>query len=126
MYYKILQPCADGKYWSAYGGRHTWVPGITYGPVPVEPCSSGFHACRLRDLGDWVEPGMVVFEVELTDVVETRDKVVGSTAKLGRRLGTITMDAYMLAVMDRPARGAADASYLEAEGRLILSRLVTP
>lgn len=148
MYYKILQPCSgdypevpasqmSGTYQSAYGGRHTWEPGVTYGPVPVDPCRSGFHACRLQDLTIWAEPGMVVFEVELTDVVETTDKVVGSTAKLGRCLGHITRDTF-----DRLYRDYEDpfgwqtftgsmnpggvVAAREARGRLLLSLLVTP
>ena len=93
MYYKIVVPGSKpGTYSSCHGGRHTWTPGVTYGPVPVDPCRSGFHACRLEDLPMWITDGMVVFEVELTDVVEAHDKVVGSTATLGRCLGTITRE----------------------------------
>ena len=93
MYYKIVVPGSKpGTYSSCHGGRHTWTPGVTYGPVPVHPCYTGFHACRARDLSTWLVDGMVVFEVELTDVVEAHDKVVGSTATLGRCLGTITRE----------------------------------
>lgn len=93
MFYKIVVPGSEpGTYSSCHGGAHTWTPGVTYGPVPVDPCRSGFHACRLEDLPMWITDGMVVFEVELTDVVEAHDKVVGSTATLGRCLGTITRE----------------------------------
>lgn len=138
MYYKIVVPGPEpGTYLSCHGGTHTWTPGITYGPVPVEPCSSGFHACRLRDLSLWLSAGMVVFEVELTGVSTTPDKVVGSTAKLGRCLGHITRDTF-----DRLYRDYEDpfgwqtftgsmnpggvVAAREARGRLLLSLLVTP
>lgn len=138
MYYKIVVPGPEpGTYLSCHGGTHTWTPGITYGPVPVEPCSSGFHACRLRDLSLWLIAGMVVFEVELTGVSTTPDKVVGSTAKLGRCLGHITRDTF-----DRLYRDYEDpfgwqtftgsmnpggvVAAREARGRLLLSLLVTP
>ncbi len=93
MYYKIVVPGPEpGTYLSCHGGTHTWAPGVTYGPVPVRPCYSGFHACRQADLSVWITDGMVVFEVELADVVEAGDKVVGSTATLGRCLGTLTRE----------------------------------
>ena len=149
MYYKIVVPGPEpGTYLSCHGGTHTWTPGITYGPVPVEPCSSGFHACRLRDLSLWLIAGMVVFEVELTGVSTTPDKVVGSTAKLGRCLGTLTPEGmaefarrcaerakeYAAANADAADADAAyaaayyadaaDAAERELQGQDILSLLV--
>lgn len=87
-YYKVLRKDAEGDLMSCHGGTHTWVPGVTYGPVPVIPCVSGFHACRAEDLGLWVESDLVLYEIELDDVIEMADKVVGSTATLGRCFGT--------------------------------------
>ena len=96
MFYKIVVPGPEpGTYLSCHGGTHTWVPGVTYGPVPVAPCCSGFHACRARDLTIWLADGMVVFEVELAGVVVEYNKVVGSTATLGRRLGTLTLEGMV-------------------------------
>lgn len=96
MFYKIVVPGAEpGVYRSCHGGTHTWVPGVTYGPVPVHPCYTGFHAARLGDLSRWLASATVVFEVGLTDVVELEDKVVGATAALGRRLGTLTLEGMV-------------------------------
>ena len=118
MYYKIVVPGSKpGTYSSCHGGRHTWTPGVTYGPVPVHPCYTGFHACRARDLSTWLVDGMVVFEVELADVVEAGDKVVGSTATLGRCLGTLTREGMAESVRRCAVRArgyAADAAYADA------------
>lgn len=115
MFYKIVVPGPEpGTYLSCHGGSHRWEPDVTYGPVTVDPCRSGFHACRLQDLSTWLTDGMVVFEVSLTGVVESGDKVVGSTATLGQRLGTLTPKGMAEFVRRCAVRAQGYASTAEA------------
>lgn len=115
MFYKIVVPGPEpGTYLSCHGGSHRWEPDVTYGPVTVDPCRSGFHACRLQDLSTWLTDGMVVFEVSLTGVVESGDRVVGSTATLGQRLGTLTPKGMAEFVRRCAVRAQGYASTAEA------------
>jgi hypothetical protein len=51
----------------------------------VEPCRSGIHACRPRDLPYWL--GGELWEIELHgDVVEQERKVIARRGRLARRL----------------------------------------
>src|SRR5262245_12401163 len=98
-YYKILRRDADGTLVSCHGGTHRWEPRVLYGPVPVRPCRSGFHACRVGDLTSWLTPGMIVYEVMLLDVIVEDNKVVGSSAALGACRGTLeTLDFVRIAI----------------------------
>lgn len=99
MYYKILDPpragAAEGTVGeSCHGGVHTWALDQKYGPVPVNICSSGFHACRLEDLSNWLRVGCLVFEVDLEGVETGDNKVVGSSATLTKFLGRMPDDGW--------------------------------
>jgi hypothetical protein len=80
----------------------------------VEPCRSGIHACRIRDLPLWV--GRVLYEVELDgELVEQPTKVVASRGRLLRRIETWDDElrgAYTRMCAERAhelARGASPA-----------------
>lgn len=79
-----------------------------------DPCRSGIHACRLRDLPYWA--GRVLYEVELDgEIVEDGTKVVASRGRLLRRIGGWDDDfraAYTRQCADR-ARELARATGLE-------------
>ena len=144
LYYKILTRNGEGQLVSCHGGTHTWVPGEVYGPVPVRPCHSGFHACRISDLSSWLIEGMEVWEVFLggDGVVVEDNKVVGATATLGRCYGRMPLSGFVAVAERAAARATEYARYastgegtrpsLEVEARLqgedILSLLedVTP
>lgn len=74
--------CNGGDYawslpvWDAT--RETWVPGAwTHAITDVEPCVSGWHLCRQKDLLEWV--GATCWEVEIAKgarVIDHGDKVV--------------------------------------------------
>lgn len=87
--YKFLRP--GGKtIFSSFewalpeGGRPgAWVDAI------VDPCQSGVHACRHRDLPYWVGPEL--YELELDgEIVEERSKVVASRGRIIRRVDSWT------------------------------------
>jgi hypothetical protein len=62
------------------GGPGEWVEAAT-----VDPCRSGIHACRLKDLPLWV--GRTLYEIELDgEIVEKRMKVVAPRGRLVRRV----------------------------------------
>ena len=78
------------------GGPGAWVD------ARVEPCRSGVHACRPRDLPLWV--GRAMYEIELEgDVVEERSKVVAPRGRLLRRIEAWDelRDAYTRMCADR-------------------------
>lgn len=61
------------------GGPGAWVE------ADVEPCRSGVHACRPRDLPLWA--GRALYEIELAgDIREEPMKVVAPRARLLRRI----------------------------------------
>jgi hypothetical protein len=83
--YKFLR--ADGRgMFSAFAWPQP--SGDAPGPwvaAEVDPCRSGIHACRPRDLPVWAN--RVLFEIELEEpVAEERTKVVAARARLVRRL----------------------------------------
>ena len=81
------------------GGPGAWVE------APVEPCRSGIHACRVRDLPLWV--GRELYEIELGgEIVEERTKVVASRGRLLRRI-----DAWDDALRDAYTRDCADRAH---------------
>ena len=77
--YKFLR--ADG---SAMFTGHAWRLG-EWQEAPVDPCRSGIHACRVRDMPYWVGPAL--FECELDGpITEEEFKVVAPRGRLVRRL----------------------------------------
>jgi hypothetical protein len=82
--YKFLR--ADGR--SPFTGYRWEVPNGSPGPwveASVEPCRSGIHGLRLRDLPLWA--GRTLWEIELDgEVREERSKVVASRGRLLRRI----------------------------------------
>jgi hypothetical protein len=82
--YKFLRP--DGS--SVFTGFRWELPDdgpAEWVEVPVEPCRSGIHACRVSDLPLWV--GRTLYEIELEgEVVEHRSKLVASRGRLLRRI----------------------------------------
>jgi hypothetical protein len=68
----------------------------------VDPCRSGIHACRPRDLPFWV--GRDMYEIELGgEIVEAPMKLVAARARLTRRIhGWDSLrDAYTRMCADR-------------------------
>jgi hypothetical protein len=82
--YKFLRADGTGVF-----TRFTWPlpdggPGAWVETEP-DPCRSGIHACRVRDLPHWA--GRVLYEVELGgEVVEHKTKVVAPRGRLLRRV----------------------------------------
>ena len=65
--------------------RFAWPEGEWVDADAVEPCRSGIHACRVRDLPYWLGPEL--WEIELDgDVVEQERKVIAQRGRLVRRL----------------------------------------
>jgi hypothetical protein len=65
--------------------RFGWPEGEWVEAEAVEPCRSGIHACRPRDLPYWLGPEL--WEIELDgDVVEQERKVVARRGRLVRKL----------------------------------------
>jgi hypothetical protein len=78
------------------GGPARWVE------ARIEPCRSGLHACRIRDLPYWA--GRALFEIELDgEIVTEPTKVVASRARLLRRVEAWdeVRDAYTRMCADR-------------------------
>ena len=77
---------ADGR--SRFTGFAWPLPDGAPGPwvhARVEPCRSGIHACRPRDLPLWAD--RVLYEIELDGpVLEDRSKVIAARARLVRRV----------------------------------------
>jgi hypothetical protein len=86
------------------GGPGAWVG------AAVDPCRSGIHACRPAGLPYWI--GRSLYEVELAgDIVEERTKLVGSRARLLRRV-----TAWNDSVRDEYTRMCADRAHALAVG----------
>lgn len=65
--------------------RFRWPPGAWVETDSVDPCRSGIHACRVRDLPFWLGPEL--WEIELDgEIVEQERKVVARRGRLGRRV----------------------------------------
>jgi hypothetical protein len=94
IYYKVLDEQRD----PIHGGRGRYVARKWMPEQPVNPCASGYHACRRDDLVNWLGP--VIWECRLRDVVESDDKVVGSSIKLLRRVLTWTPRTQRLFAAD--------------------------
>lgn len=109
--YKFLQPDGaaifTGFRWPLPdGGPGAWVD------AQVDPCRSGIHACRVRDLPFWV--GRVLYEIELDgEIVEQPAKVVASRGRLIRRIEgweNEVRDAYTRMCADRAHELVASVS----------------
>jgi hypothetical protein len=78
--------------------------------APVDPCRSGVHACRPRDLPYWV--GRTLYEIELDgQLVAQRTKVVAARGRLVRRL-----NLWEDGVRDEFTRMCADRAHELAVG----------
>ena len=78
--YKVLAAGAVAPF-----TRVRWPEGEWVEADAVEPCRSGIHACRARDLPYWLGPEL--WEIELAgDVVEQERKVVGRRGRLVRQI----------------------------------------
>ena len=109
--YKFLR--RDGT--SVFSGFRWPLPGDAPGAwidAPIEPCRSGIHACRRRDLPYWV--GRALYEIELDgEIVEDRSKLIASRARLLRPVSAwddAQRDAYTRMCADRAHELARDAS----------------
>jgi hypothetical protein len=80
FYYKVLDAGGVAPF-----TRFAWPDGEWVEAEAVEPCRSGLHACRARDLPYWL--GHELWEIELDgDVVEQERKVAGRRGRLVRRI----------------------------------------
>jgi hypothetical protein len=78
--YKVLEPGRIGPFTGAAWPEGEWVE-----VEGVEPCRSGIHACRVRDLPYWLGPQL--WEIELEgDVSEQTHKVAARRGRLLRRV----------------------------------------
>jgi hypothetical protein len=78
--YKVLDPGAVAPF-----TRFAWTEGEWVEAEAVEPCRSGIHACRVRDLPYWL--GAELWELEVGgDVIEQERKVVAGRGRLARRI----------------------------------------
>jgi len=84
--YKFLRSDGRGVFsgfaWPmpADGRPGPWVEG------PVDPCRSGIHACRLRDLPHWLAHELWEIELDPEPVSVARTKVVAARGRLLRRI----------------------------------------
>jgi hypothetical protein len=109
--YKFLHPDGTSVFtgfrWPLPDGRPgEWVD------APPDPCRSGVHACRVRDLPLWA--GRTLYEIELDgEIMEERMKVVASRGRLVRRIEAWDderRDAYTRMCADRAHELARSAS----------------
>jgi hypothetical protein len=78
--YKVLEPGAVAPFTRFAWPEDEWVEAEA-----IEPCRSGIHACRMRDLPYWLGPEL--WEIELDgDVTEQERKVVAGRGRLVRRI----------------------------------------
>ncbi len=78
--YKVLEPGRVAPF-----TRVAWPEGEWMEAEAVEPCRSGIHACRVRDLPYWLGPHL--WEIELDDdVTEQTHKVAARRGRLLRRI----------------------------------------
>ena len=84
--YKVLAPGRLSPF-----TRFAWPEGEWIEAEAVEPCRSGIHACRVRDLPYWLGPEL--WEVELEgDVSEQARKVVARRGRLVRQIAEWNVD----------------------------------
>jgi len=102
--YKFLRPDGTG----VFTGFSWPLPNGDPGPwveATVDPCLSGIHACRPKDLPLWA--GHILYEAELDgEIVEERTKVIASRARLTRRI-----EAWDDAMRERYTRMCADRAH---------------
>ena len=65
--------------------RFVWPEGEWVEVEGVEPCRSGIHACRPRDLPYWLGPELWTIELD-DDVLEQERKLVARRGRLLRRI----------------------------------------
>lgn len=87
MYYKFLNadgraPYSGAKYHLPKGSRPgKWMPKV----AKLEMCESGYHACREKDLINWIDARL--FECELGgEILEFKDKVCAQRIRLVREI----------------------------------------
>jgi hypothetical protein len=104
--YKFLRPDGTGVF-----SRFRWPVG-PWVEAEIEPCRSGVHACRRRDLPYWLAP--TLYEVELDGEVVAQDlKVVAERGRLTRRVdawNADTREEYSQMCIARAAELAASTS----------------
>jgi hypothetical protein len=84
--YKVLDTGAVSPF-----TRFAWSQDEWLDTESVEPCRSGVHACRPRDLPFWLGPEL--WEIELEgDLVEQERKVVARRGRLVRRIEAWNLD----------------------------------
>lgn len=83
--YKVLGEGGE----AIHGGNGSWSlprgsrPGKWMPTVPVDPCRSGYHVCRVDQLVEWLPAAGRVWVVEVAgEVVDAGDKVVAERARL--------------------------------------------
>jgi hypothetical protein len=86
--YKFLRPGAVAPF-SSFAWP-TGSPGPWLEAEP-DPCASGVHACRARDLPDWVNAEL--WEIELDGAIEDTRKIVAPRGRLLRRIEAWDRDA---------------------------------
>jgi hypothetical protein len=107
--YKFLRPDGRGVFsgfaWPLPdGGPGRWVE------ARVDPCGTGIHACRRRDLPLWA--GGALYEIELEgEIVEEPTKVVAPRGRLLRRVA-----GWDDALRDEYTRMCADRAHALARG----------
>jgi hypothetical protein len=85
-HYKVLDTGAVAPF-----TRFAWREGEWVDAAAVEPCRSGIHACRSRDLPFWL--GAELWEIELDgEVIEQGRKVVAGRGRLVRRIREWNLD----------------------------------
>lgn len=102
--YKFLD---EGRV-APYSGVHWPEPGSWLESEGVEPCVSGVHACRIRDLAYWLRPEL--WEVELESVVEGERLVVAQRGRLVRRVEAwddVAAEAFGTSCAEEARRRAA-------------------
>jgi hypothetical protein len=78
--YKVLEPGRVAPF-----TRVAWPDGDWVEAEAVQPCRSGIHACRVRDLPYWLGPEL--WEIELEgEVTEQTHKVAARRGRLVRRV----------------------------------------
>lgn len=99
--YKFLRPDGSSVFTSFRWPLPDAEPG-DWVEAPIEPCRSGIHACRPRDLPYWA--GRVLYEIELDgEIVEEGDKVTAGRGRLVRPIPAWEeqRDAYTRMCADR-------------------------
>ncbi len=80
-YYKFLDAARCPMYGTGQYHPQAWMPRID----TIVPCLSGYHACRVDQLVDWLGP--VLWEVKFKDSPQDAgNKVVGHQIRLVRRV----------------------------------------